>query len=62
LAGPSNTRVAALLWFIAAALNFAAAVVIYTSSGEIRVIPLAAALFLAAMGFGVLRRSRRTGV
>jgi hypothetical protein len=46
----------------AAALAFAAAVVIYTRRGEIKVVYFAAAVFLAAMGFGVLRRSRRAGV
>ena len=45
----------AFLWLAAAALAFAAAVVTYTRSGEIKVTMLAAALFLATMGFGVLR-------
>jgi hypothetical protein len=53
---------AAFLWLAAAALAFGAAVVTYTRSGEIKAALLAAALFLAAMGFGVLRRSRRAGV
>jgi hypothetical protein len=51
-----------MLWLAAAALAFAAAVVTYTRTGEIRVTLLAAAIFLAAMGFGVLRRARRAGV
>ena len=50
------------LWLTAAALAFAAAVVTYTRRGEINAALLAAAVFLAAMGFGVLRRSRRAGV
>jgi hypothetical protein len=58
----SRIRLAAGLWLTAAALAFAAAVVIYTRRGEIKVVYLAAAVFLAAMGFGVLRRSRRAGV
>ena len=57
----ARIRLTAILWLAAAALAFAAAVVTYTRSGEIRVALLAATLFLAAMGFGVLRRSRRTG-
>ena len=52
----------AFLWLAAAALAFAAAVVTYTRSGEIKVTMLAAALFLATMDFGVLRRSRRTDI
>jgi hypothetical protein len=58
----SRIRLAAGLWLTAAALAFAAAVVTYTRRGEIKVELLAAAVFLAAMGFGVLRRSRRAGV
>jgi hypothetical protein len=57
----SKIRLAAGLWLTAAALAFAAAVVSYTRRGEIKVVLLAAAVFLAAMGFGVLRRSRRAG-
>lgn len=52
----------AVLWLVAAVLAFAAAVVTYTRNGEIKGTMLAAALFLATMGFGVLRRSRRTGI
>jgi len=51
----------AALWLAAAALAFAAAVVTYTRSGGIEFALLAATLFLAAMGFGVLRRARRSG-
>jgi hypothetical protein len=58
----ARIRLTALLWLAAAALAFGAAVLTYTRSGEIRVALLAAAIFLAAMGFGVLRRSRRAGV
>ena len=57
----ARIRLTAILWLAAAALAFAAAVVTYTRSGEIRFTLLAATLFLAAMGFGVLRRSRRAG-
>lgn len=49
------------LWLAAAALAFAAAVMTYTRSGEVEFPLLAATLFLAAMGFGVLRRARRSG-
>jgi hypothetical protein len=58
----SRIRLTAILWLAAAAFAFAAAVVTYTRTGEVEVPLLAATLFLAAMGFGVLRRSRRTGV
>jgi hypothetical protein len=57
----SRFRLIALLWLAAAALAFGAAVITYTRSGEIRATLLAAAIFLAAMGFGVLRRSKRAG-
>jgi hypothetical protein len=58
----SRIRLTAFLWLVAAALAFAAAVVTYTRNGEIKGTMLAAALFLATMGFGGLRRSRRTGI
>lgn len=57
----ARIRLTGILWLAAAALAFVAAVVTYTESGEIKVVLLAAALFLAAMGFGVLRRNRRAG-
>ena len=59
MASASQSRVAAYLWLAAAALAFIAAVVTYTRTGELRVTLLGATLFLAAMGFGLLRRSRR---
>jgi hypothetical protein len=52
----------AFLWLAAAALAFLAAVISYTKTGEVRAAYLAAAVFLAAMGFGVLRRSKNAGV
>jgi predicted membrane-bound mannosyltransferase len=60
MASASQTRTMGILWLAAAALAFGAAVVTYSRSGEIRIALLAAAIFLAAMGFGVLRRARRT--
>jgi len=61
VASASQSRVAAFLWLAAAGLAFIAAVVTYTRTGELRVTLLGATLFLAAMGFGLLRRSRRKG-
>jgi hypothetical protein len=52
----------AFLWLAAAALAFLAAVISYTKTGEVRSAYLAAAVFLSAMGFGVLRRSKNAGV
>lgn len=60
MASASQTRTMGFLWLAAAALAFAAAVVTYTRTGELRIALLAAAIFLAAMGFGVLRRARRS--
>ena len=61
MAKATEARVGALLWLAAAALAFIAAVVTYTRTGELKVTLLGATLFLAAMGFGLLRRSRRKG-
>ncbi len=47
---------AAILWFVAAALALTAVVVRYARQGEIYL--LAAALFLVTMGAGALRRPR----
>ncbi|HVE66488.1 MAG TPA: hypothetical protein VNC59_07900 [Thermoanaerobaculia bacterium] len=59
MASGSPGRAGALLWLVAAALAFIAAVVAYTRTGELKVTLLGATLFFAAMGFGFLRRSRR---
>ena len=58
MASGSPARVGALLWLAAAALAFIAAVVTYTRTGELKVTLLGATLFLAAVGFSLLRRSR----
>ena len=47
-----------MLWFLASALSLTAAAVIYGREGQIRWSLLAATVFLAAMGFRSLRRSR----
>lgn len=52
----------AVLWFVAAALALVAAVVTYARGDEIRWPLLAAAVFLAVMGFGAMRRSKSAGV
>ena len=57
----AKIRFTALLWLIAAALAFLAAVIAYTKSGEVRAAYLAAAVFLAEMGFGMLRRANKSG-
>jgi hypothetical protein len=62
LADTAGLRRAATLWFIAAVLAFAAVVVTYIGKREIRWALLAAAVFLAAMGFSYLQRSRSAGV
>jgi hypothetical protein len=52
----SNARLTSALALTAAALSFAAAVIRYAGTGEIRWSLLAAGLFLVAMGVGVRRR------
>lgn len=61
LAAPSS-RSAAILWFVASALALAAAVITYSDERQIKWPLLAATVFLAAMGFSTLRRSRSDGV
>lgn len=60
---PDSSRgpLAGILWFVAAALALAAAAVRYARHGEIWWYLVAAALFLAAMGAGALRRAPRSG-
>lgn len=55
----TGLRRAAILWFIAAALSLAAALLTYGTEGQIKWPLLAATLFMAAVGFRSLRRSRR---
>lgn len=47
-----------MLWFIASALSLTAAVVTYAGEGRLKWPLLAATVFLAAMGFSSLRRSK----
>ena len=54
----ASDRRAAMLWFLASALSLTAAVIRYASDGELRWPLLAATVFLAAMGFNSLRRSK----
>ena len=49
---------AALLWFTAAALSLAAALLTYTGEGQVKWPLLAATVFMSAMGFSSLRRAR----
>jgi hypothetical protein len=58
----SKPRTAAILWFVASACSFLAAVITYSANGQINWSLFAAAVFTAAIGFSVLRRSRPTGV
>jgi len=58
LAKTFSRRRVATLWFIASGLALIAAGVTYARAGEIRWSLLAATVFLAAMGFRSLRRSR----
>jgi len=62
LANAASLRREALLWLIASALSLAAAVLTYTGEREVKWLLLAAAVFLAALGFSRLRRSRSAGV
>lgn len=57
MAKPTARR-AAMLWFIGSALSLTAAVVTYAREGQLRWPLLAATVFLAAMGFNSLRRSK----
>ena len=61
MANVSNPRIAAGLWFTAAALSLIAAVITYTSEGRIKWFLLAASLFTAILGFRTLKSSRSTG-
>lgn len=61
MAESSDPRRAALLWFVASALSLAAAVLTYSGEGLIKWPLIAATVFLAAMGFSTLRRSRSGG-
>ena len=54
-------KLAAILWFTAAALALAAAIIRYTRGDGVAWAPLAAALFLAAMGWNAWKRARETG-
>ena len=57
----SGQRRAAILWFIASALSLTAAMITYGGERQIKWSLFAATVFLAAMGFSSLRRSRSDG-
>ena len=61
LTDASKAKKTAILWFVASALSLAAALLRYGSDEEVRWPLLAAVVFLAAMGFSTLRRSRAGG-
>lgn len=52
----AGRRRGAILWFVASALSFVAAILTYSGEGRIKWTLLAATFFLAAMGFSTLRR------
>ena len=54
----AGQKLAAILWFIAAGLSLAAGIIRYASGEGVAWVPLAAALFLAAMGWSAWRRGR----
>lgn len=58
----SGKRLAAILWLVAAVLALTAAALRYFGEGQIKWGYLAATLFMAAMGFSMLRQSRREPV
>lgn len=58
MAKVSGGRRAAMLWFLASALSLTATVINYASDRQLKWPLLAATVFLAAMGFSSLRRSR----
>jgi hypothetical protein len=51
-------KLAAILWFVAAGLSLAAAIIRYAGGEAVPWAPLAAALFLAAMGWSAWKRAR----
>jgi hypothetical protein len=61
MAEGSATKLATILWFVAAVLALGAAAVTYGRSGEIKWPLLAAGIFLLAVGVYNLRRSKAGG-
>ena len=51
-------KTAGILWLVASALSLAAALITYSSGGQIKWSLVAATVFLAVMGFTTLWRSR----
>ncbi|MEO8348134.1 MAG: hypothetical protein ABI610_04430 [Acidobacteriota bacterium] len=58
MAKGADHRHAAMLWFLASALALTAAVINFASDRQLKWPLLAATVFLAAMGFSSLRRSK----
>lgn len=54
----SGQKLAASLWFVAAGLSLTAAIIRYTNGEGWAWAPLAAAVFLAAMGWGAWKRAK----
>ena len=54
----SGQKLAAILWFVAAALSLTAAIIRYTNGEGWAWAPLAAAVFLGAMGWNAWKRAR----
>lgn len=57
----SGLRRGAILWFIASALSLTAAILTFSGERKIKWPLLAATVFMAAMGFSSLRRSKSDG-
>jgi membrane protein implicated in regulation of membrane protease activity len=57
----SSLRRGAILWFIASALSLTAAMLTFSGEGRINWALLAATVFMAAIGFRSLRRSKSDG-
>jgi hypothetical protein len=56
----SGSRLAAILWFVAAVLAWAAAAIRYVRISEVAWYWAAAGLFFLVMGFSALKKSRAT--
>ena len=54
----SRQKLAPILWFVAAALSLTAAIIRYTNGEGWAWAPLAAAVFLGAMGWSAWKRAR----
>lgn len=58
---PAGFPLAAILYFVAAALAWGAFAIRYAADREVQWYLLAAGLFCAVMGYSVLTRARRPG-